>query len=140
MRNLVLSLSIVLILTLSKSVYGQISINQSEEQSPTSIGIVIYSNDTETVWNAMRLANYSKSQGDTVTIFLLGKGVEVENLSKEDKNVKEQTTLFLDSGGILLGCGTCLHSRKNNAPQICKFSSLGDLYELIRKHKTVLTF
>lgn len=107
---------------------------------PTSIGMVIYSNDTETVWNALRLANYSKNQGDTVSIFLLGKGVELDNMVKTDKDVKEQADKFLGNGGIILGCGTCLQSRKNNEPQVCKFSSLADLYELIRKNKIVLTF
>ena len=108
--------------------------------SKTSIGIVIYSNDTETVWNALRLANYSRNQGDTVHIFLLGKGVELENMVKTDKDLKEQSDQFLDNGGTILGCGTCLRSRKNDQPQVCKFSSLKDLYELIRKNKIVLTF
>jgi len=105
-----------------------------------SIGIVIYSNDIETVWNALRFANFSKDQGDTVSIFLLGKGVELDNLIKTEKNLKEQTDAFLKSGGTILGCGTCLQSRKNNEPQVCKFSSMGDLYEIVRKSKIVLTF
>lgn len=109
-------------------------------EKSTSIGIVIYSNDVETVWNAFRFANYSKKQGDTVSIFLLGKGVELENLVKSDKNIKEQTDSFLDGGGTILGCGTCLKARNNNEPQVCKFSSLKDLYEIIRKNKIVITF
>jgi len=107
---------------------------------PTSIGLVIYSNDIETVWNALRFANFSKNQGDTVSIFLLGKGVELDNMVKTDKNLKEQTDAFLKSGGTILGCGTCLQSRKNNEPQVCKFSSMGDLYDIARKSKIVLTF
>lgn len=106
----------------------------------TSIGIVIYSNDIETVWNALRLANYSKAQGDTVSIFLLAKGVELDNLVKTNSDLKEQSDKFLDNGGIIQGCGTCLKSRKNNEPQVCTFSSLADLYDLIRKNKIVLTF
>jgi len=108
--------------------------------SQTSIGMVIYSNDTETGWNALRLANYSKNQGDTVSIFLLGKGVELDNLVKTDKDMKEQVDKFLENGGFILGCGTCLQSRNNDEPEVCKFSSLSDLYELIRKNKIVLTF
>jgi len=107
---------------------------------PTSIGIVIFSNDVETVWNAMRFANFSKNQGDTVRIFLLGKGVELDNLVKTEVNLKEQADAFLQSGGVILGCGTCLSSRNNNEPQICKFSSMADLYELVRKNKIILTF
>jgi len=119
---------------------AQSTVNQPGDKIPTSIGMVIYSNDTETVWNALRLANYSKSEKDTVNIFLLGKGVELENLVKENKDIKEQAELFLDAGGSILGCGTCLRSRKNNSPEICRFSSLKDLYELIRKNKIVLSF
>ena len=113
---------------------------EQKSDIPTSIGMVIYSNDIETVWNALRLANYSKAQGDTVSIFLLGKGVELDNLVKTNSDLKEQADKFLDSGGAILGCGTCLRSRKNNEPQVCKMSSLKDLYEIIRKNRTVLTF
>ena len=108
--------------------------------SQTSISMVIYSNDTETVWNALRLANYSKNQGDTVKIFLLGKGVELDSMVKTNYDLKVQADKFLDNGGSILGCGTCLRSRNNKEPQVCKFSSLADLYELIRKNKIVLTF
>ncbi len=106
----------------------------------TSIGIVIYSNDAETVWNALRLANYSKNKGDTVKIFLLGKGVELDSMVKTNNDLKEQSDKFLNNGGSILGCGTCLRSRNNREPQVCKFSSLADLYEIIRKNKIVLTF
>lgn len=106
----------------------------------TSIGIVIYSNDTETVWNALRLANFSKNEGDTVCVFLLGKGVEVEKLAEQNNDIKEQVNQLLDNGGKILGCGTCLQSRNNNEPKVCKFSSMKDLYDLIRKSKVVLTF
>ena len=105
-----------------------------------TMGIVIYSNDAETVWNALRFANYSKSQGDSVSIFLLGKGVELENLVKSDSTIKEQSDKFLDNGGIILGCGTCLASRNNKEPQICKFSSMKDLYEMAHRNKIVMTF
>ena len=133
---------IILLVLLTCVFAGSIYAKPSKEQkvSPTTIGMVIYSNDTETVWNALRLANYSKNQGDTVSIFLLGKGVELDDLVKTDKDMKEQADKFLGNGGIILGCGTCLQSRKNNEPEGCKYSSLADLYELIRKNKIVLTF
>jgi len=119
---------------------AQIVNEESEKMAPTSLGLVIYSDDTETVWNAMRLANYSKKQGDTVNIFLLGKGVELENLIESSTDIDDQVQLFLDGGGSILGCGTCLKSRKNDEPQSCKLSSLKDLYELIRGNAIVLTF
>jgi uncharacterized protein involved in oxidation of intracellular sulfur len=108
--------------------------------TPTTIGIVIYSNDVETVWNAIRFANFSKKQGDTVNTFFLGKGVELDNLIKTEKDLKEQSDTFLDNDGTILGCGTCLQSRNNKAPKVCKFSTLKDLYELVRENKIIMTF
>ena len=133
-------LVILSIWVLSNSVNSQINIQDSEEKEPTSLGIVIYSNDTETVWNALRFANFSKKQGDTINIFLLGKGVELENLIKESKDLDEQVGIFLDNGGSILGCGTCLQSRNQNEPQICRLSSLADLYALVRENQIILTF
>jgi hypothetical protein len=120
--------------------YAQCGGTSTKTIKPTSMGIVIYSNDIETIWNAIRFANFSKNQGDTVSIFLLGKGVELDNLVKTEKDIKEQSDTFLESGGIILGCGTCLQSRKINEPKICKMSSMSDLYEMIRKNKIILTF
>ncbi len=135
---------IILLLALSiwvtNSLNAQSIIQQAEKLNPTSLGLVIYSDDIETVWNALRLANFSKKQGDTVNIFLLGKGVELENLIKESKEIDEEVELFLKDGSSIMGCGTCLKSRNNNEPQTCKLSSLKDLYELIRENNIVLTF
>jgi len=139
MKKIVLIISIVLILA-AGNVYAQCSDATTNGSDATSIGMIIYSNDTETVWNAMRFANFSKDRGDTVSIFLLGKGVELDNLVKSSTDIKEQADDFLANGGKILGCGTCLQSRNNNEPQVCKFSSLADLYELVRKNKIVLTF
>lgn len=139
MKRLLLLIVLLWCISLNKT-YAQFGKIQNEHMSPTSIGIVMYSNDTETVWNALRLANFSKSEGDTVSIFLLGKGVELDSMIKFDENIKKQSEKFLDTGGTILGCGTCLKSRKNNAPQVCEFSTLRDLYLLIRKNKIVLTF
>jgi hypothetical protein len=135
MKKSILSFTILLfILT------NQLSAQDTPTYSPTSIGMVIYSNDVETVWNAFRLANHSVKQGDSVQVFLLAKGVEVDNLVKENKDLEEQVDAFLEKGGQIQGCGTCLQSRKMGEPQVCTFSSLADLYAVIRKNKIVLTF
>jgi uncharacterized protein involved in oxidation of intracellular sulfur len=122
------------------NLYAQCGEASTNSIKPTSVGIVIYSNDVETVWNAIRFANFSKNQGDTVNIFLLGKGVELDKLVKTEANLKEQTDTFKEGGGLILGCGTCLSSRNNNEPQVCKFSSMNNLYEMVRKNKIVMTF
>ena len=139
MKKFFLMLVYIAILTVTNS-YAQCGGSTSTKFARTSIGIVIYSNDVETIWNALRFANYAKQEGDTVSIFLLGKGVELDSLVNKNADIKEQTELFLENGAAIMGCGTCLSTRKNNAPQYCKYSSMRDLYDLVRKSKIVMTF
>jgi hypothetical protein len=48
------------------------------------LGICIYSNAPESVWNAFRLGNYSvKHFSDDVQVFLLGLGVEADSMNTE---------------------------------------------------------
>ena len=138
MKKTFLSLAVIL-LFLSNSLSAQFNL-KTEKYTPTSIGMVIYSNDVETVWNAFRLANHSVKQGDTVQIFLLAKGVEVDDLVNEDEDLKKQVDAFLETGAEIQGCGTCLKSRNNDGPKVCTLSTLSDLYAIIRKNKIVLTF
>jgi len=139
MKKLTLILTIFLSL-FALNIHAQSIGTSTNPITATSIGIVIYSSDVETVWNAIRFANFSKNKGDTVSIFLLGKGVELDNLVKTENDLKEQADAFLDGGGQILGCGTCLQSRKMGEPQVCKFSSMQDLYDIVRKNKIIMTF
>ena len=104
------------------------------------LGIVIYSSDAETVWNAFRLGVFSLKQGDSVKIFLLAKGVECESLDTEKFKVTEQMREFIDNKGEILACGTCLKSRNKEATATCPMSSMKDLYELIKESDKILTF
>ena len=114
-----------------------LSTMKSEKQS---IGMVISSNDPETVWNAFRLANYSIEQGDSVSVFLLGKGVESSTITSEVFDVKEMMELFSENGGIILACGTCLQIRKQKGTELCPVSSLSDLYQIIKTKDVILNF
>ncbi len=107
---------------------------------PLKIGIVISSNDPETVWNAFRLANYSVQESDTVSIFLIGKGVEAPSLSSTDYDVKGLMEKFYDAGGKILACGTCLKSRNDEGSKLCPKSTLSDLYKIIKTNEIILTF
>ncbi len=104
------------------------------------LGIVIYSHDAETVWNAFRFANFSLKEGDAVKIFLLAKGVEYEKLDIEKFNIKEQTKFFLDQKGKIFACGTCLKSREWEGSETCPMSTIKDLYELVKESDKVLSF
>ena len=104
------------------------------------LGVVIHGNESETVWNAFRLGIFALEQGDTVRVFLLGKGVECEQLDTEQFKVTEQMTGFVDKGGDILACGTCLKIRQQKGSDICPLSTMKDLYELISESDKVLTF
>ena len=104
------------------------------------LGIIIYSNDSETVWNAFRLGIFSRKQGDTVSVFLLGKGVEVESLDRDKFDISGQIHSFLDIGGAILACGTCLKLRQSEELGICPISTMQDLYTLIHDSDNVLSF
>lgn len=104
------------------------------------LGIVIYSNDPETVWNAFRLGAFSLKQGDAVSVFLLGKGVEAELLATEKFDVLGQMRNFVEVGGAILACGTCLKLRQSAASDICPMSTMQDLHALIRDSDKVLSF
>ncbi|MBS0425098.1 MAG: DsrE family protein [Proteobacteria bacterium] len=104
------------------------------------LAIIIYSNDPETVWNAFRLGIFSHKQGDTVSVFLLGKGVEVESLDRDKFDITGQIHSFLDIGGAILACGTCLKLRQSEELGICPISTMQDLYTLIHDSDKVLSF
>lgn len=104
------------------------------------LGIVIYSDDEETVWNALRLANFSRSKGDTVMIFLLGKGIDGYQKDSPRFNIAEQAKAFVASGGQVLACASCVKLRGQEEVNTCTVSSLADLYEIIKRSEKVLCF
>lgn len=59
-----------------------------------NILFIVNTDDAETVYNAMRLANIAVEKGDEVNVFMLGKGVLFEQVSSEQFNVKEQVDKF----------------------------------------------
>lgn len=104
------------------------------------LALIIYSTDPETVWNAFRLGNFALKEKDTVKAFLLAKGVEVESLDSEEFRIVEQMKSFLEGGGEILACGTCLKLRQKEGSELCPLSTMKDLYELVRDSDRVLTF
>ncbi|KKS34093.1 MAG: hypothetical protein UU95_C0017G0008 [Parcubacteria group bacterium GW2011_GWC2_42_12] len=104
------------------------------------LGIIIYSNDAETVWNAFRFANFSLKEGNLVKIFLLAKGVEYEALNSKKFNIKEQAKLFLSNNGKIFACGTCLKSRESEGSQMCPISTMKDLHEIVKESDKVVSF
>lgn len=104
------------------------------------IGIIISSNDAETCWNALRYANFCLGQKDEVKIFFMGKGVEYQKVSCEKFNTVEQADKFLESGGKVFACGTCIKSRQQEGSAACPISTMKDMYEIVKESDRVVTF
>tara|TARA_B100001173_G_scaffold101548_1_gene87982 strand:- start:2396 stop:2716 length:321 start_codon:yes stop_codon:yes gene_type:complete len=104
------------------------------------LGIVIYSDHPETVWNAFRLANFSLNKTDTVNVFLMAKGVEAESLSNNQFDITEQMNNFINSNGILYACGTCIKIRNKQSTELCPLSTMADLYEIINSSDKIISF
>lgn len=104
------------------------------------IGVIISSNDAETCWNAFRFANFSLNNKDAVNIFLVGKGVEYESMTNEQFNIIEQAEKFLESGGKIFACGTCLKQRNSASSNLCPISTMKDMYRIVAESDKILTF
>ena len=104
------------------------------------LGIVIYSDHPETVWNAFRLANFSLNKNDTVDVFLMAKGVEAESISNNQFDITEQMNNFINSNGILYACGTCIKIRNKQSTELCPLSTMADLYEIIYSSDKIISF
>lgn len=104
------------------------------------IGIVVYSDDPETAWNALRFANFSIKKGDTVSVFFLGKGVVGAQKTDETFNVKEQLDNFAKAGGKVYACKMCLKVHNLEPSSTCPVSTMDDLYNVIMSNNKVLTF
>jgi uncharacterized protein involved in oxidation of intracellular sulfur len=55
---------------------------------------IISTDDGETMFNAMRLANVGVKKGDEVSVFMLGKGVLFEQAGSEQFDVMGQINQF----------------------------------------------
>jgi uncharacterized protein involved in oxidation of intracellular sulfur len=104
------------------------------------LGIVIYTTDAETAWNGFRLGVFALKQGDQVKVFLMAKGVECEKLDTEHFKVTEQMQSFVDEGGEILACGTCLKLRHSEGSELCPLSTMKDLYDMIKESDRVVSF
>lgn len=104
------------------------------------LGVVIYSGDAETIWNAFRVANFSLAMGDQVSVFLIGQGVTFEFIGTVRFDASGQAREMLHSGGKLLACGTCLEIHGIKPAEIYRVATLKEIYDIVRESDKVLTF
>ena len=103
------------------------------------LGMIVTQTDPETVFNALRLALYGLENDDEVSIFLSGKGVEIDRIRDSKFDVREQAQKVLDAGGLFFACGTCLKLRDSEESDICLLSTLKDQYEIVRDSDRLVT-
>ena len=101
-------------------------------------GIILNTNAPETAWNALRLGNNALAGGNEASMFLLGSGVEIVAIKDKTFDVAGALEKFLDSGGNLSACGTCLELRHQEAG-VCPVSTMSELVEMIADSDKVVT-
>lgn len=104
------------------------------------LGIIIETNDPEKAWNGVRFGNTALKQGHEVKIFLMGAGVEIENITHEKYNAKAQIEEFAKNNGMILACGTCLKSRNQSETDVCPLSTMVDCVDMVAWAEKVVTF
>jgi len=103
------------------------------------LGIILNTNDPETAWNAFRLGVVALDEKHSVKLFLLGKGVECENIKGTKFDVQKMINAFKKRNGELLACGTCLKIRGEEESAICPISSMEDLLKLFEESDKVIS-
>ena len=104
------------------------------------IGIILETKELEKAWNAFRFAVTAKKQGHEVKVFLMGEAVECDGLTDVKYNVDEQLRAFVEVGGEILACGTCLKSRQLNESDACPISTMIDCVNLVVWADKTVTF
>jgi hypothetical protein len=139
------SFIIALMLAISASGFSQLGagcegVSIFKKSSSPDLGIILSTNDAETIWNALRLAIYSQEQGDTVSIFVLGKALDVYINDTSKYKINELSLKFFTNGGYIYACATCAKQRNTENVPSCTVTSIKDLYLIVKRSKKVLTF
>jgi uncharacterized protein involved in oxidation of intracellular sulfur len=69
----------------------------------------------------------------------LARGVEAEELSNEQFNIKDQMKSFITNNGEIYACGTCLKIRNSEGTELCPMSTMADLYDIIDQSDKVIS-
>lgn len=104
------------------------------------LGMILETKEYEKAWNAFRFAVTAKKAGHEVKVFLMGEAVECENLTHEKFDVAGQLKAFIDVGGEILACGTCLKSRMMDGTEACPISTMKDCLAVVEWADKMVTF
>lgn len=68
------------------------------QEESVKVLFIICTDDAETMYNALRMANVGIQKGDEVGVFMLGKAVTYESMGAEDFDVLGQVEQFTEEG------------------------------------------
>jgi len=97
------------------------------------IGILILTNDPETLWNTFSFGVLCLNidYDNEVIIFLNSKATAYEEAESEKFNIKELAKIFVLVGGKIIGCQKSMGLRGIEGDEICQKGGQKDLYELM---------
>jgi sulfur relay (sulfurtransferase) complex TusBCD TusD component (DsrE family) len=75
-----------------------------------------------------------------VKVFLMSSGVEIESITHEKYNAKQQIDDFVNSNGTVLARGTCIKARNSQGTEGCPTSTMNDCIKMIEWAEKVITF
>ncbi len=104
------------------------------------IGVIIETNEPEKAWNGVRFCNTALKQGHEVKLFLMSAGVEIESITHQKFNAKQQFDEFVRNTGIVLTCDTCIKSRDQADSAACPISTMVDCLDMVQWADKVITF
>ncbi len=105
------------------------------------IGVILNTNEAESVWNCFRFGNGALKSNHSVKIFLLGRGVEIESVKDERFPLLEGSIKkFVQNNGAIMACGACLKIREKQESGICPVSAMEDMLRLVEESDKILTF
>ncbi len=105
------------------------------------IGIILETKEYEKAWNAFRFAITCIKLGLEVKVFLMGEAVECEGLTHEKYNVDAQLKNYVNAGGEILACGTCIKSRQlEDSMEVCPISTMVDCVNVVVWADKTVTF
>jgi uncharacterized protein involved in oxidation of intracellular sulfur len=104
------------------------------------IGIILGTNEPEVVFNAFRFGVLARRSGHRVLIFLMNRGVDIEDINDSAFNIQEQIFLFTKKEGEILTCMKSMKIHNQKESEVCHPRSMDDLLVLVTGSDRVISF
>ena len=111
-----------------------------QKEDEMKIGIMIETREPEKAWNGLRFAITAKKSGHETRVFLMSEGVEVNQIDHPTYDAANKLQDYLDLGGELMACGTCMESRGKEDGATCPMSSMLDFLQIVEWADKTVTF